>query len=631
MKANRFLPFALVACACFADDTPPWLKEAAAIPTPDYAKKASAVVLLDEEALTVEEGGRFTVVSHYAARILTSQGKSAASASKVYITTSGKVRDLRAWLLLPDGTVKRYGKDKVVDIALVNNDVYNEVRSKVISAAGGAVPGAVFGCESIAEERAMFLQAEWAFRSRHPVVASRYTVTLPAGWRVEEAMFSHPKLTAAVNGSNSTWELRDLHDLKTAPRLALTFIPPDAARTGEAQTFTSWPDVSRWLTEIADPQSVPDEAVTEKARALAAGAATELERIQAIARFVQRVTYISIQTGMGRGGGYRPHPASLVFAKSYGDCKDKANLMRAMLKPLGIDSYLVAIYSRNRNYVHKDWPSPQQFNHMILAVKVGADTEAPAVMKHPKLGKLLIFDPTDPDIPCGSVPEYEQRSYALLAAGDAGDLIRTPGGATTADNRLERQVEVSLAANGSIAVAIQELSVGEAAMEERREFHHLSQADYAKTIERWIERGVKGASISKIQPVDNETEFRLGLEFAAPAYAQLMMGRMLVFKPALVPRRASFAEARKYPIVYNDTFRVKLPPAFKVDEMPPPQKLDSSVGKYRASCEAKDGELLFNRTLELNASTASDNPKKRTTFFDSIQTAEQAPVVLVRQ
>jgi hypothetical protein len=254
-------------------------------------------------------------------------------------------------------------------------------------------------------------------------------------------------------------------------------------------------------------------------------------------------------------------------------------------------------------------------------------------MKHPKLGKLLIFDPTDPDIPCGSVPEYEQRSYALLAAGDAGDLIRTPGGATTSDNRLERQVEVSLAANGSISVSILELSVGEAAMEERREFHHLSQAEYAKMIERWIERGVKGVSVSKIQPIDNETEFKLGLEFAAAGYAQLMMGRMLVFKPALVPRRDSafLPGGRKYPIVYNDTIRVNLPPAFKVDEMPPPQKLASSAGTYRASCEAKEGELLFTRTLELNASTDSGNPKTRATFFDRIQTAEQSPVVLVRR
>ncbi len=47
---------------------------------------------------------------------------------------------------------------------------------------------------------------------------------------------------------------------------------------------------------------------------------------------MQNIQYISIQTGLGRGGGYRPHASNEVFAKSYGDCKDKANLMRAMLK-----------------------------------------------------------------------------------------------------------------------------------------------------------------------------------------------------------------------------------------------------------------------------------------------------------
>ena len=37
--------------------------------------------------------------------------------------------------------------------------------------------------------------------------------------------------------------------------------------------------------------------------------------------------------------------ATEVFAKSYGDCKDKANLMRAMLKIVGITAFPVSIYS----------------------------------------------------------------------------------------------------------------------------------------------------------------------------------------------------------------------------------------------------------------------------------------------
>src|SRR5438270_14022774 len=72
----------------------------------------------------------------------------------------------------------------VIDIvADVDNDVYNEARSKVISAKEDAEPGAVFGYEAVTEHRAMFNQQVWSFQGYLPVVLSRLTITLPSGWR----------------------------------------------------------------------------------------------------------------------------------------------------------------------------------------------------------------------------------------------------------------------------------------------------------------------------------------------------------------------------------------------------------------------------------------------------------------
>src|SRR5213075_1499208 len=150
-------------------------------------------------------------------------------------------------------------------------------------------------------------------------------------------------------------------------------------------------EVSRWLTELSDPQAAANEAMSAKAQSLAGGAGTEYEKIRAIAQFAQSVNYVSIQTGLGRGGGYRPHSAAEVFAKSYGDCKDKANLMRAMLKAVGIDAVPISIYSGDRDYVRADWPSPQQFNHCIIEVRVSDETHAATIIRDPKLGRLLIF------------------------------------------------------------------------------------------------------------------------------------------------------------------------------------------------------------------------------------------------
>ena len=69
--------------------------------------------------------------------------------------------------------------------------------------------------------------------------------------------------------------------------------------------------------------------------------------------------------------------------------------MRSLLAAVGVESYPVAIFSGNRRYVRPDWPSPQQFNHVIIAVRSSGELEAPAVASAGDWGKLLLFDPTE--------------------------------------------------------------------------------------------------------------------------------------------------------------------------------------------------------------------------------------------
>src|SRR5262249_17488836 len=157
---------------------------------------------------------------------------------------------------------------------------------------------------------------------------------------------NHAKVEPSVSGSNYTWELRNLPPIEPepaspkvtnlAPRLAVSFFPAPGAKAGAGRAFSNWAEVSQWLSGLSDGQARINDTLAVKGKELTANAKNEFEKIQAIGRYAQNVHYISIQTGVGRGGGYRPHSALDVFAKSYGDCKDKANLMRAMLKVLGI-------------------------------------------------------------------------------------------------------------------------------------------------------------------------------------------------------------------------------------------------------------------------------------------------------
>jgi Domain of Unknown Function with PDB structure (DUF3857)/Transglutaminase-like superfamily len=630
------------------DEVPGWLKQAASTNPPAYDKKVNAVVLHDESRKTVDEEGRITTVTYHAVRILTREGRGEAVARAVYNTDSEKVKEIRAWLIRPGGEAKNYGKKETIDLALVENDVYNEARSRIISASDDADAGCVFGYEVTTEKRSDFSQFVWYFQSDIPVLLSRVTVALPNGWRAESVTFNNAKIEPAVSGTVYTWELRDLPFIESepagpelpniAPRIAISIYPPSGKATA-LRTFANWKDVSLYTSELSDTQAGYNEVMAAKALELTADSKTEYERIKAIGRYAQNVNYISIQIGTGRGGGYRPHLASEVFSKNYGDCKDKANLMRALLRALKIEAYPVVIYSGDPNYVRQEWPSPHQFNHCIIGVKVSDETQAATVIKHSSLGRLLIFDPTDEHTPVGDLPDHLQGSLALIAAGEAGDLVRMPVTPPEA-NRLERTIEGELSPEGTLSAALRELSVGQAAVEERRIFKGASRPDYTRQIERWITQGAPSAQITRVEPVNESDRFSLDVEFKSPSYAQSMRGRLLVFKPAIVSRRSKYflaSDDRKYPVVleseaYSETVKIKLPVGFQVDEMPDAVELKQPFGQYSAAIEVKDGHLIFKRTLVLKSTTIpAEQYAAVRSFFGRIYGIEQAPVVLEKR
>src|SRR6185369_6331976 len=111
---------------------------------------------------------------------------------------SGKVKDMRAWLVRPSEEVKKYGKDQTLDIAIAANDVFSEARVKVINASEEAEVGSVFGYEYTSEDRSVFTQFDWDFQDRLPAMASRFIMNLPVGWRAESVIFNHPKLEPTV-------------------------------------------------------------------------------------------------------------------------------------------------------------------------------------------------------------------------------------------------------------------------------------------------------------------------------------------------------------------------------------------------------------------------------------------------
>lgn len=641
---------ALAIQAAAADNAPGWLRQAAGLTPPAYERDVPAVVLLDEEHVTLNSDGKLVSVENFAVKLLTREGRKFAIARASYLVSSGKIKEITAWMIRRDGSVKHYDKKTVLDVIADTDDVYNEGRIKIIDGSNDADIGEIFGYTVISEESPLFYQDAWSFQGQLPTLVSRYSLTLPSGWKANSLTFNAAEITPRTDGTRYTWELRNLARIpleplspsvmNLTPRIVINYAPDNNEQTVN-RAFANWIDVSRWATALHDPQVIVDDNIAGKARELTANATSELDKIRAIGTYVQNLQYISIDIGVGYGNGYKPRPSTLVLDRGYGDCKDKANLMRALLKSLKIDAYPIAIFAGDPAFVREKWASPMQFNHCIIAVRVSDATKAPTIIENEKLGRLLIFDATDPHTPVGDLPDYLQGSNALIIAGDSGGLSRMPITPPETD-LLERTIEVDISELGEIKGFIRERALGQASTSFRREFRASSASDYRNAIAGWLTSGATGAKVENVQAKESsdKSSFNLDITFSAPRYGQVMQNRLLIFKPVIVGRRDAIyltETKRTNPVEINssalkETAVFKLPAGFVVDEMPAAANLETAFGKYSTRYEVVADKLYFTRSLVMNRTVLPVEKYSVTReFFAKMLDAEQSPVVLIRK
>ena len=92
----------------------------------------------------------------------------------------------------------------------------------------------------------------------------------------------------------------------------------------------------------------------------------ELAVVRAIYDFVVTNTrYVALEFGIH---GYKPYRVDRVLARRFGDCKDKASLIHAMLKVAGVDSRLVLLRMRHLGSLATEPASLAAFNHAIVYV-----------------------------------------------------------------------------------------------------------------------------------------------------------------------------------------------------------------------------------------------------------------------
>jgi len=633
-------------------DAPSWMHALVGAQVPDHDEKTDAVLMYSEDILTVKPDGKMKRLVRRAYKILRVTAKDHYGFAFADYDAETKVLNMHAWCIPAQGKDYEAKEKDAIETSLpgvANGELVTDLRTKLLRIPA-ADPGNIVGWEIEQDERPFVYQKVWRFQSQVPVREARFTLQLPSGWEYRATWLNYAEVKEAGAGNNQwQWVVSDVKAVKkeedmppwsgVAGQMLLTFLAPGG--TGE-KTYETWADIGKWEANLEQGRRDPSPAIAQKVKELTTGKSTATEKMRALADFVQRdIRYVAIELGIG---GWQPHPANEIYDHHYGDCKDKATLMGSMLKEIGVESYYISINTTRGAVTAQTPPHPFWFNHEIIGVRLPEDVKDPslvAIYQHPKLGRILIFDPTDEMTPFGQLRGDLQANYGLLVTPNSADLIELPLLPPSASG-VHRVGKFQLTGNGGLTGEIQEVYVGDSATRQRYFFRSAQkETDRVKYLESLLAGSLSTYQITKAT-VGNVNEWHLPFQYQytieAPSYAKTA-GDLLLVRPRVLGHASSDLlekkEPRKYPVEFEGpeknvmSYEIAMPVGYVVDELPPPVDADYVFGSYHAKTVVEGNVLKYTRTFEIKqVSVPVSQVEDLKKFYRIIATDERNNAVL---
>lgn len=203
-------------------------------------------------------------------------------------------------------------------------------------------------------------------------------------------------------------------------------------------TYPTWDAFATWWWNLIRKQTVATPEVRAKVRELVEGVTTLEQKVQRIYDFV--VTDIRYKAWEFGVHGYKPYSVGSIYARRFGDCKDKAILMNAMLAEIGVEAFPVLIHAEtHRDRDDLTLPMVEHFNHCISYVP--AQKGMPA----------RFLDGTAQYHPIDTVPTMDRGAKVLVVRGERGEILDVPW-TKPEENRDEIRFVIRLEPSGAATV-----------------------------------------------------------------------------------------------------------------------------------------------------------------------------------
>lgn len=425
----------------------------------------------------------------------------------------------------------------------------------------------------------------YTFAAGWPSFRRRLVVELPADeWARMRTLATSPALPAPAEETPAPGRVRRTWTQSLAPRSHWE----ESAPSGEfcqptvwLTTLPDWDKLAAWFQGLVAARSDLGPEVAAEVDKLTAGLTAPAAIVDALHTAVaNEVRYTGLEFGLA---GYQPYPCREVWQRRYGDCKDKANLLRAMLAHKGVRAHLVLISTDSLGRVERASPSWRQFNHAIVAVEDGA-------------GGYRFCDPTIKHLPAGMPGMGDLGRDVLVLRDGRAEWARTPEANGAA---IRISADLALAADGELSGWFTFAAEGSDAAYYTEYFNGQERRDRLRAMQRTIERFVPGAEVADIDYTPGTgavRDFRLRAYLRRPPRATGGDALNFPYPTAWLPELTTVGERRNpyatTPREESVEAKIALPAGWGPAQLPPEFTAPSDAASFSAKWEHRDGALF---------------------------------------
>lgn len=362
-------------------------------------------------------------------------------------------------------------------------------------------------------------------------------------------------------------------------------------------SFPSYDAIAKAYYDRAKSKARVTSAIRTLAHEITKGITDKRAQSEAIYNWVSlNIRYVGIFFDVG---GVVPHDSESILAVRYGDCKDHATLLEALLAAKDIKSSPVLVNATNAYWL-PDVAAPEPFNHLMSYL--------------PQFD--LFVDSTAQLAPFGVLAATELGKSALIVDDGSGHAkqVQLPQTQLGVRNTERSTTELKIAENGDIS--------GQGKFENSGTLDLITRAIFV-TIPKGAESQLAARSLSMTgqqgggtfergNPIDLNHPFNYSTQFTLPAYMQPQRSGALNIPAGIASMtgldtmtRFIGTEKRVFPVPCGESLReettsILFPSGVKIAELPKPVNLQTPLGSYQASYTASDQQVTVKRTLDLN-------------------------------